>query len=671
MTKVRVGGGSSASRAGTLRPQGTYAGTFDPSVGLPTVGTGKNGAIVKSDWWLSSGAGTIAGLSPFTLFAAGDTITALVNNADAVAEFVGNKGTGGSAGAGTVTTFSAGNLSPLFTSSVANPTTTPALTFAQVNQSANLVFAGPTTGIAAAPTFRSLVAADIPNLSAVYDVVGSAAAAQSAAISAAAADATTKANAAQAFAIQRANHTGTQDVSTLTGTLLVTQGGTGTVTQFTAGSVVYAGALGVYSENNTKFFWNNSAETLFIGSNSTTFTGVKLNSIGTVTSYMQNNIQNLSSNAAASSDVVVTSDNGTDTDKYGDFGVNSSGWSGTGVLDTANTVYLYSKNVPLSIGTDGAATLKLFTGGITSVAERLSFTSAGLVTFTTPVPGSVWTSSWTASANNQSSRSYGGSLVSRSTSGDAIAADVFNSSIALDATNTQTGSMVNVAGTFTGGSTNDTAHGLLVTTSAVGSSIGNRSHITIKSVSGDAIFSIIAQDAGGTAFFDLKAGSTADVGVNTQRYRAQRAPGTNGNVTHQNTGTGDFIWALNGSTISRFTSGGQLFVGGSTTPTALVHIAAGTATASTAPLKFTSGTNTTTAEAGAMEYNGTNLFFTRAGTVRENVLVAIDNVAAPTTSIGVAIVNYYGANATNYLGDPNRWLSVNVLGNTYKIPLYN
>jgi len=66
-------------------------------------------------------------------------------------------GTGG----GTVTSFSSGNLSPLFTTNVATPTTTPALTFAQVNQNANLVFAGPSAGAAAAPTFRSLVAADI------------------------------------------------------------------------------------------------------------------------------------------------------------------------------------------------------------------------------------------------------------------------------------------------------------------------------------------------------------------------------------------------------------------------------------------------------------------------------------------------------------------------------
>jgi hypothetical protein len=50
------------------------------------------------------------------------------------------------------------------------------------------------------------------------------------------------------------------------------------------------------------------------------------------------------------------------------------------------------------------------------------------------------------------------------------------------------------------------------------------------------------------------------------------------------------------------------------TPTARLHLAAGTATASTAPLKFTSGTNLTTAEAGAMEFNGTNLFFSPSTT---------------------------------------------------------
>lgn len=66
------------------------------------------------------------------------------------------------ASTGSVTSFSAGNLSPLFTTSVATATTTPALTFSLTAQIANKVFAGPTTGANAAPTFRSLVAADLP-----------------------------------------------------------------------------------------------------------------------------------------------------------------------------------------------------------------------------------------------------------------------------------------------------------------------------------------------------------------------------------------------------------------------------------------------------------------------------------------------------------------------------
>jgi hypothetical protein len=101
-----------------------------------------------------------------------------------------------------------------------------------------------------------------------------------------------------------------------------------------------------------------------------------------------------------------------------------------------------------------------------------------------------------------------------------------------------------------------------------------------------------------------------------------------------------------------------------------ITLPAGSATAGTSPLKMTAGTNLTTAEAGAFEYDGTNLFFTRAGTTRENVLVAVDNATAPATGVGVAIVNYYGSAATNFLGDPNRWMSINILGTVYKVPLY-
>ena len=73
-----------------------------------------------------------------------------------------------SGGGGSVTSFSSGNLSPLFTTSVATPTTTPALSFSLNTQNANTVFAGPTSGGAAAPTFRALVAADLPAVSSAW-----------------------------------------------------------------------------------------------------------------------------------------------------------------------------------------------------------------------------------------------------------------------------------------------------------------------------------------------------------------------------------------------------------------------------------------------------------------------------------------------------------------------
>lgn len=71
--------------------------------------------------------------------------------------------TNGGGGSGSLTNFSSGNLSPLFTSSVLNPTTSPSLSYSLISQSPNTVFAGPSSG-SGFPTFRALVANDIPLL---------------------------------------------------------------------------------------------------------------------------------------------------------------------------------------------------------------------------------------------------------------------------------------------------------------------------------------------------------------------------------------------------------------------------------------------------------------------------------------------------------------------------
>lgn len=84
-----------------------------------------------------------------------------------------------SGGLGTVT--SVGLSAPnIFNVSGSPVTTSGTLTFTVAVQNANTVWAGPTTGSPAAAAFRSLVVADIPSLSSLYDVAGSAAAAQAA-----------------------------------------------------------------------------------------------------------------------------------------------------------------------------------------------------------------------------------------------------------------------------------------------------------------------------------------------------------------------------------------------------------------------------------------------------------------------------------------------------------
>lgn len=86
----------------------------------------------------------------------------------------------------------------------------------------------------------------------------------------------------------------------------------------------------------------------------------------------------------------------------------------------------------------------------------------------------------------------------------------------------------------------------------------------------------------------------------------------------------------NAETFSHLQSGNTGL--GQTTPTAVLHLKAGTATASTAPLKFTSGTVLTTPEAGTVEFDGTNYWVTTTGAGRVLLVRTITGTAAPATT---------------------------------------
>lgn len=82
-----------------------------------------------------------------------------------------------------------------------------------------------------------------------------------------------------------------------------------------------------------------------------------------------------------------------------------------------------------------------------------------------------------------------------------------------------------------------------------------------------------------------------------------------------------------------------------TTASAWLHIGAGTATAGQAPIKLTSGTNLTTAEAGAIEYNNT-FHATNSDAVRRHIATAPNTTkviaAAPYTNDGYVVINIGG-----------------------------
>jgi hypothetical protein len=138
---------------------------------------------------------------------------------------------------------------------------------------------------------------------------------------------------------------------------------------------------------------------------------------GNTNSYAQLNLQNVSSGGGASTDIVATADNGTETANYVDLGINSSNYNNgtSSLLNGANNAYLYSKGEDFAIGNASSSkSIIFFTGGDAPSNEKFRLNSSGVSFKSDAFPssdnnyllgksGARWSAVWSANGTIQTS----------------------------------------------------------------------------------------------------------------------------------------------------------------------------------------------------------------------------------------------------------------------------
>lgn len=146
--------------------------------------------------------------------------------------------------------------------------------------------------------------------------------------------------------------------------------------------IITGGCVGIGTLPNTGFTKLLVNGTGVFGTSNTNYTRLTSNPLsvmGSGNTFVQLNIQNLAIGNAASSDLVLTSNAGTDDSFYLDLGINNSGYNQAAYnIGSSGDGYLYVHGGNLTIGTQSPnRTIKFHTDGTTSINQIAEINSTG------------------------------------------------------------------------------------------------------------------------------------------------------------------------------------------------------------------------------------------------------------------------------------------------------